>query len=77
MTRTGRVVAGVGATVLGLVALGLFRVFAYWLGLDVGSLAAFAFGALGLVVFAVVTAAFYTWAVDGRFVMRRRRGAAR
>ena len=74
MTGIGRFVAGVGAVVLGLVATVAYFVVVNALGLEPGSVWLIALVLLGFAVFGLVTAALYTWSVDGRFVRSRRVG---
>jgi hypothetical protein len=74
VTRTGRLVAGLGASVLGLLALGSYVLLLGVIAPDGGIVLALMSGVMGCIVFGVVTAAFYTWTVDGRFVLARRRG---
>jgi hypothetical protein len=73
MTRIGRIVAGVGAVVGGLVALVVTTIALHALTPDPRAWVALAEGLLGFVVFGVTTAALYTWTVDGPFVRSRRR----
>ena len=68
MTRTGRFVAGVGAVVLGVVAVVLVQVVMSAVGLDQWWLV----GVASLVAFGLTVAALYTWAVDGPFVRSHR-----
>ena len=72
--RTGRFVASVGAVVLGLLALGMYGLLLSVVAPGGGVVLALACGILGCAVFGVVTAAFYTWTVDGQFVLSRSRG---
>jgi hypothetical protein len=72
MTRTGRFVAGVGAATLGVVAAVAFSLCVRALFGESPPYAS-TFDVLGLTTFGITAAAFYTWAVDGAFVFRRRR----
>jgi hypothetical protein len=73
MTRIGRFVAGVGATVLGLVVTAAYFVAVIAIDPEAGTVWAILLGLAGFAVFGVVTPALSTWAVDGPFVRRRQR----
>ena len=71
MTRIGRFVAGVGATVIGLVVTTCYYLAVARIDPEPGTVWAILLGLAGFAVFGVVTAALYTWAVNGPFVRRR------
>ena len=69
--RMSRFVAAVGAIVLGLIVTVAYFFALDRFGPEAGTVWAILFGIAGFAVFGVVTAALYTWAVNGPFVRRR------
>jgi hypothetical protein len=71
VTRTGRFVAAVGATALGVLAVAVYSLSLGQVMPDGGGVAfTVASGLVACALFGVVTAAFYTWTVDNPFVSR-------